>query len=296
MNVHLENVNLSSNSGPNSFAQKLIKYASRGSWTFDGTRDTDAYLCFIESHRSHFDAPMFQRLDGIYFNNRFDYNAQNSNIKRIYDLADGVVYQSEFNRQLTVKYFGEHKNHTIIHNGTDLDKISQTPELKGGLADRYENVWSCASHWRPHKRLPENIRYFLEHSGKDDCLVVAGQVSEGPRHDRVFYVGNLPHDKLISLYKRSKYFLHLAWLDHCPNVVVDARASGCRVVCSSAGGTKEIAGLDAIVIEEDKWNFEPISLYEPPPLNFEKKIDNIYDTGYDMSEVAKKYESFCRRS
>ena len=138
MNIHLENVNLSSNSGPNSFAQKLVKYSSMESWTFDATQDIDAYLCFIESHRESFDAPMFQRLDGIYFNNKFDYNAQNSNIKRIYDLADGVIYQSEFNRQLTTKYFGEHKNSAIIHNGADLDKISQVSELRGEIIDKYD--------------------------------------------------------------------------------------------------------------------------------------------------------------
>ena len=293
MNIHLENVSLSRNSGPNSFARKLVKYTPKGSWTFDSEKAADAYLCFIESRRPSFDAPMFQRLDGIYSNNKFDYNAQNSNIKRIYDLADGVIYQSEFNRQLSIKYFGEHKNYAIIHNGADLDKISNVPELRGEAVDRYENVWSCASHWRPHKRLSENIRYFLENSGENDCLVVAGQGAEGPRHDRIFYVGNLPHDKLISLYKRSRYFLHLAWLDHCPNVVVDARASGCKIVCSSTGGTREIAGPDAIIIEEDEWDFEPTSLYEPPSMNFGKKIDNNYDIGYDMSEVAKKYESFC---
>ena len=62
------------------------------------------------------------------------------------------------------------------------------------------------------------------------------------------------------MYKASKYFLHLAWLDHCPNVVVDAMACGCTVICSSAGGTKEIAGDNAIIIEENDWNYEPVHL------------------------------------
>ena len=56
----------------------------------------------------------------------------------------------------------------------------------------------------------------------------------------------------------SAAFIHLAWLDHCPNVVVDARAAACQIICSSAGGTKEIAGPSAIVIEEDEWDFEPV--------------------------------------
>ena len=56
--------------------------------------------------------------------------------------------------------------------------------------------------------------------------------------------------------------------------------------------TKEIAGPDAIVIEEDKWDFEPINLYQPPPLDFSRKIKNEWDIDYNMTSVAKKYEHF----
>ena len=84
----------------------------------------------------------------------------------------------------------------------------------------------------------------------------------------------------------------MAWLDHCPNVVVDARASGCQVICSSTGGTKEIAGPDAIVIKENEWDLKPVKLYEPPVMDFDKKIKNNYNSEYDMREVAKKYEDF----
>ena len=97
---------------------------------------------------------------------------------------------------------------------------------------------------------------------------------------------------LYRVYNASTHFIHLAWLDHCPNVVVDARACGCKIICSSSGGTKEIAGPDAIVIEEDEWNFEPINLYQPPEMNFSRKINNVWDIDYNMSEVARKYVDF----
>jgi glycosyltransferase involved in cell wall biosynthesis len=123
--------------------------------------------------------------------------------------------------------------------------------------------------------------------------VIAGD-SEMPvfRNKRVLYVGKATIPQLISLYKRSKYFIHLAWLDHCPNVVVDARASGCQIICSSAGGTKEISGPDAIVIEEKPWNFEPVELYSPPALDFDKTIKNSWKTDYNMTVVANKYKNF----
>jgi len=294
MNIHLENVSLQSTSGPNHFATKLVKQFEELGVSADHNLTPDVRLCFIEAHKDFTDGvPLFQRLDGIYFNTAQNYEQQNSNIKKTYDISDGVIFQSRFNKELITKYFGEHKNSIIIHNGADLNYIDQYSALENKLLDKFDNVWCCASSWRPHKRLNENIRYFLEHSNEKDCLVIAGD-SELPvfRNERVLYVGKATIPQLISLYKRSKCFIHLAWLDHCPNVVVDARASGCQIVCSSAGGTKEIAGLDAIVVEEDEWNFEPVKLYEPPDLDFGRKTSNSWDVDVDISTVAKKYKNF----
>ena len=216
---------------------------------------------------------------------------QNQNIKRTYDLATGVIFQSSFNKALTTKYFGEHKNSIVIHNGADLDRIKNVEPLN---FNRYENLWSCASSWRPHKRLGENIRYFLEHSGDNDGLMVAGSVSQEDRvkNERIHYVGVLNQKQLFALYKKSKYFLHLAWLDHCPNVVVDARACGARIICSSAGGTREIAGSDAIVIQETEWDFSPVELYSPPTMNFDNKVNTGEDSELDMRIVSERYKNF----
>jgi len=88
----------------------------------------------------------------------------------------------------------------------------------------------------------------------------------------------MDYHMLVALYRAADYFIHLAWLDHCPNVVVDARAAGAQIICSSAGGTKEIAGPDAVIIEEDEWDFEPCKLYEPPPMDFSRKQKNQYES------------------
>ena len=297
MNLHLENVDTKSTSGPNHFASKLIKYAVKSGINFDYNLKPDAYLSFIESRLGESSQiPLFQRLDGIYFNLAQPYKIQNSNIQRTYNMATGVIFQSNFNQKLTTKYFGEHNNGIVIHNGADVEYIKAVPALENKSLEKFENVWSCASSWRPHKRLSDNIRYFLEHSSEKDCLVIAGEKEEKIfKNERIFYVGKISVLQLISLYKRSKYFMHLAWLDHCPNVVVDARASGCQIICSSAGGTKEIAGPDAIVIEEEEWDFEPVLLYEPPQMDFSKKIKNTWDVDYNMEAVSKRYMKFIKQ-
>ena len=206
-------------------------------------------------------------------------------------MSTGVIFQSNFNKELTFKYFGPHNNYAIIHNGADIELINNTEKIQ---IDKYENIWSCASSWRPHKRLNENIRYFIEHAGPNDGLIVAGNTEERVQHSRIHYVGDLSTQKLFSLYKASKYFLHLAWLDHCPNVVVDAMSAGCQIICSSAGGTKEIAGPNAIVIEENEWDYSPVELYNPPEMDFLNKSENIWHKNeqFDMESVCLKYYNF----
>ena len=155
MNIHLENVNLQSTSGPNHFASKLIKYMGA---SFDSNKTPDARLCFIETYNPKIEnVPLIQRLDGIYFNLEQPYKLQNANIKKTYKEADGVIFQSDFNKELTTKYFGEHQNGVVIHNGADVEYVKAAPVLKNPVIEKYENVWCCASSWRPHKRLAENI-------------------------------------------------------------------------------------------------------------------------------------------
>ena len=296
MNIFLENVDLNNTSGPNSFANKLVKYFYRQKHTITNRiNDSDVHLCFIESYKSKPDVPLFQRLDGIYFNSDQDFIDQNSNIEKTYRKASGVIFQTEFNKQLTYKYFGRHDNTIVVHNGADTELISDIKCLTHPKLDSCNDIWACASKWRPHKRLNDNINYFLQHSGENDRLVVAGHADKRLKNDKIVYVGEIGQKELLSLYKASKYFIHLAWLDHCPNVVVDARASGCKIICSSTGGTKEIAGPDATLIQEDEWDFKPTRLYSPPALDFSKKINNFFDSDYNMHNVAKKYYDFMSR-
>jgi glycosyltransferase involved in cell wall biosynthesis len=216
---------------------------------------------------------MVLRLDGIWFNSDQDYNRQNAPIKFSYQNADAVVFQSNFNKKLTESWFGEHKNYHVIHNAADLNLINAAnSNFWDGKFGKDTEVWSCASSWRPHKRLNENIRYFLEFAPKDAIFAIAGALGMDdakniPEDKRIFLMGDLDYMSLLSLYKRSSTFLHLAYLDHCPNVVVDAQAAGCKIVCSSTGGTNEIV-RDGIIIQEKEWDFKPIKLYNPPKIDF----------------------------
>lgn len=295
MKVIFDNVNFSSSSGPNSFALKLAQVFHEKNILCPEGEKPSAQLSFIQSNLKL--APIFQRLDGIYFNISQDWKSLNYPIKNTFDASIGVIYQSAFNKKLTEEYFGKKDNFAIIHNGTNLELISRIPLLQNPILDSFSTVYCCASTWRPHKRLRSNIDYFLSCASEDSCLVVAGDGAEQNgliSHPRIFYVGSLEYTQLISLYKRADFFIHLAYLDHCPNVVVDARASGCEIICADSGGTKEVAGSNAKVIKDKSWNFEPLELYNPPKLDFSDTVSSMQPPSNNILDVADSYLGFMK--
>ncbi len=283
MKVFTHNFNPQSNSGPNKFTRSLFaRLISKNQVSLtNNQQDSDVEFCLIQQ-QAHKVKPMVLRLDGIWFNSEQDFNNQNKPIKFSYDNADAVIFQSNFNKKLTEHWFGKHKNSFVISNTSDeklIDKIDKNfwREKLG----HPEEVWSCASSWRPHKRLNDNIRYFLEVAPENAILAVAGKDAtidnlSIKNNKRIFFLGELDYLSLLSLYKLSSTFVHLAYLDHCPNVVVDAQASGCHVVCSSSGGTSEVV-YDGTIIIEDEWDYSPIPLYKPPKIDYYKavKVDDL---------------------
>lgn len=300
MKIQFENVNTSSNTGPNHFGRKLKKYLKFFGHHCSEAQipSPDAYLAFIQrvnfANRYEY-AKNIQRLDGIYFDSSTNYMFLNKNIIDTYNSSDGVIVQSEFSKKLIEKYFGPHPKSVVINNGADYEYIDRIQPLKNPVLEEFSEVWSCASHWRGWKRLSENIRYFLEFSPEDACLIVAGNVSpeEQIEDPRIFYVGELKTEMLFMLFKASKKFIHLARYDSCPNVVIDARACGCQIVCCENGGTKEIAGKDAIILREEMWDMEPLIVNDPPGLDFSLgTVENEYDIDINMTKIAQKYANF----
>lgn len=294
MKVFTHNFNPDSNSGPNKFTRTLFKSLVKSDRvSLSNQAEADVEFCLIQQQLPKV-KPMLLRLDGIWFNSEQEYNKQNAIIQYSYNNADAVVFQSQFNKNLVEAWFGEHKNSHVVINASDEKLIKSANkrywDQKFG-ADT--EVWCCASSWRPHKRLSENIRYFLEFAPKDAIFAIAGAIGMDDAKKiiddpRVVLMGELDYMSLLSLYKRSSTFIHLAYLDHCPNVVVDAQSAGCRIVCSSTGGTKEIIN-DGIIIIENEWDYKPLPLYRPPPMDFSKSVQLKKSESNDFEKCVNTY-------
>ena len=305
LKIYTHNFNPQSNSGPNKFTRHLFNALINNHKVrvTNNQNDSDVEFCLIQQ-QAHKVKPMVLRLDGIYFNSEQDFKQQNAPIRFAYENADAVVFQSNFNKQLTESWFGPHKNGHVIHNAADSNFIN-LPDFKQGVVPKYGNemswpwdhdkeVWSCAASWRPHKRLMQNVLYFLDHAPENAVFAIAGGLGmdEAKQYmnmsPRIYVLGDLVYPQLISLYHRSSTFVHLAYLDHCPNVVIDAQAAGCRIVCSSTGGTHEVVN-NGIMIVEDEWDFKPCALYKPPVMDFSKTKDIKKEIDLSFEKCTKSY-------
>ena len=277
MKIHLSNVNFNSSSGPNSFAARLAhELVKRKYQIVNSNDDYDIFLCFIEpASMPKKDCKFIQRLDGIWFKPE-EYETHNKNI-------------------MTEKYWGSPNKGSVIHNGISLGNFEKIhPEVRK-IKNKYDRLFVCSASWHRQKRLKENIEFYTKNRRNNDVLLVLGSKPDYIAQEKnIIYLGHVPHEICLQIYSVSDWFIHLAWLDHCPNVVVEALSQNCPVVCTNSGGTKEIVGSNGIILNEDnEYNFE-LTDYDNPYALTTGKInlpEVIVNNSYlDIELVCDKYE------
>lgn len=267
MRIYFDGVDFGSRTGPNSFALRLARQLSLMGHTVADPDDYDVALVFVEATpRLNPRRPYVHRFDGFWMKPSEFELGRNAGIKATYDRASAVVWQSEFDRDMALRWFGQpgmfdplrydwsdHNSLTlsrVIPNGVP---IRARAELSAGLQTlpiraEHDEVFVCSANWHPQKRLAANIQFFrqVRRDPRRSCLIVLGAhpdvVVRSTPDDRIFYAGSLQHDECLALYSIADWMIHLAWLDHCPNTVVEALSVGTPIVCSPAGGTIELLG------------------------------------------------------
>jgi len=307
--VHFDNVH-QFKTGPGTFAQRLaVALFNSGHELVDKGPEADVSLVFIEPTGQPLAKKVVQRLDGIWFKPN-EYEIKNRGIKALFDRADCIVFQSQFDHDMVDHWWGVHdqqKPYTIISNGVDLEltrvKEITIPKL-AEMRAAYDQIYVCSSNWHPQKRLAANIKLFdhlraTQHP--NSCLIVLGDHPDcrivGPH---IFYAGAVGPEVYMQIYSAANWMLHLAWADHCPNVIVEALSQGTPVVCSEVGGTKELIGHGAygIVLKEPHaYNFELADYDNPPEIDvtqvkFLPSREDLDYTGIlniDINHVAQAY-------
>jgi len=116
-----------------------------------------------------------------------------------------------------------------------------------------------------------NFRLHLAGSGsgmeKDECVALAKSMGE-----RVVLHGALSHDKLADLMRKSHLFILPSFFEGLPLVIMEALASGCRILSTALPGTREILSE----VQSDM-----VHLMELPPL---KTVDTPFERDMPLLE------------
>lgn len=209
---------------------------------------------------------IIQRLDGIYVDKDIDYIRRNSPIRKTYSYAKGVIFQSKFSKDVIFRNFGKQKNYTVIHNGTVIQEKedgflkNKYPKLVEKI-NKYQTKIICVAKWRESKRLDSCITGFMKFAeNKNACLLIMGQSPNVSLPDNIIRVGSVPNSHIPQFYYLSDVCLNLSYMDACPNAVVESLAHGTPCVVTNLQGVTEVMNENhGVILQTDKWNFDPVS-------------------------------------
>lgn len=259
-------------------------------------KNPDINLVFIDGIRKG--CKNIFRLDGVWMNTDVKFRHQNAKILRTIRQCDGVVYQNRFCRNAAEKFLG-HFNGVEILNGAPLGRIYKP-------FNHQKPYIVAAARWRPHKRLSEVIAGFINSDLRDkyDLVVLGEPDSKKIKHNNVVYLGKQDNDKVMSVISSSEFAVHLAWIDWCPNFVVESLSLRKNILHTACGGTKYVVQGCGIEIDEPEWNFKPTRLYKPPKLDSNLLV-NAYNAmlnlpapnpvHIDIRSVAQQYIDYCEK-
>ena len=197
--------------------------------------------------------------------------------------ADDIIFQSEFSRRLTQRFVTPTPPGQIVYNGIDLEAFSGEGSRYDAIAD--DGVKILVSHsFRMYHRLHDGLRilkqlrqWLTETVGRPVRLYVLGgddgkafdyaretaaqlQLREG---EDFFFLGKLPFQSLGPVYRSCDFMLNLSYWDSCPNVVIEAMASGLPVLGVDYGGVAELVGEDGGILVPEKIPFTYIDHQNP---------------------------------
>lgn len=237
------------------------------------------------------------RLDGVWMNSEMGYRKKNKKLRRIMEECEGIIYQNDFCKEASDNFLGEFRSHAVILNGAPLSQ-------KGDIYRHTRPYLLTFCRWRPHKRLKATVKGFLRSglSENYDLLVLGKDPDYVKKHPAVIYKGNIS-EGLRAYIRGCKFVVHLAYIDWCPNSVVEALACGKNVLHGSTGGTKYVVRDNGIRVDDRPWDFTPTKLYKPPALD-DNKLSEAFNSMMslsppevkylDINVIADQYINYCR--
>ena len=184
---------------------------------------------------------------------------QNAPNAHVHELADHVVYQSEFCRRCAERFLGPRKGPgEVLYNPVDTKAFVPRPEI---FPEAESPVLLVAgSHHEGYRvQVAIDALSLVREYGVNARLRVAGRLvwsrdaetearcwaREAGLESVVEFSGPYSQAEAPALFQQSHVLIHAKVQDPCPRLVVEAMACGLPVVYSATGGVPELVGSEA---------------------------------------------------
>lgn len=192
--------------------------------------------------------PIVFRVDNIPRKSRNRRGRIYDKMKRFGQLAEHVIYQSEWAKMYAGWLVNQEEKSSVIYNGVDTNVFHKTDE-PAIEKNRYLFV-----HYNrdENKRFPEAFYHFhmAWRNNPDATLTIVGNFSPEMidanfdffGDEQIEYIPPISDMHVLAdIYREHDILLFPAFMDAAPNTVLEARASGLEIQCiNEVGGTKEL--------------------------------------------------------
>jgi glycosyltransferase involved in cell wall biosynthesis len=237
---------------------------------------------YLPSHKPNPKAKVnVLRLDGLCFGGKFKDWCENRKIRKAYKKADAIVFQGQFCRIAYQQYL--HFNplkYACIANGASPDHF---------LPRQPANYFLANANWRPYKRVNLICDAFLMalEQGMNADLLITGKPDRHVDHPRIKYIGWQDPQQLAVLLQGALASIHAAWIDWCPNSMVEAIVAGCPVVYTAHTGQGELGSGAGWEIPEVPWDYSPCDMSKAPQGDTEAMAQALIQAANNPQSVCK---------
>jgi glycosyltransferase involved in cell wall biosynthesis len=159
-------------------------------------------------------------------------------------LADMNIFQSRYSRHSTMqKHHIIQLDGDIIYNPVDTEHYTPNGEtLDFDLPASNTRIKVITAIWSPNPRKGGWRVPILAKANPDVDFIFIGSQNFEQQLPNLYELGKLDHQQMAQALRSGDIFLNLSENDPCPNIVLEAMASGLPVLYVPSGGTPELVG------------------------------------------------------